>query len=75
MQCQAVPWSAWLRVRITVSRRLFCCLQVQSLESDKLSSMGDLQHASLQKGQKEGAPGHTACLCSPTTRSCRSWPC
>lgn len=60
-------------MRITVSRCLVCCLQVQSLESDKLSSMGDLQHASLQKVQKEGAPGH--CLGSPTTRSCRSWPC
>lgn len=53
---------------------LFRCLQVQSLESDKLSSMGDLQHASLMKVQKEGAPGHTA-HGSPTTRSCRSWPC
>lgn len=46
---------------------LFRCLQVQSLESDKLSSMGDLQHASLMKVQKEGAPGHTAWAHPPHT--------
>lgn len=30
------------------------CLQVQRLETDKLSTMGDLQHVTLQKTQKEG---------------------